>query len=121
MVLKPRFMVFVLVGVACAAIDVGLMVFLRWVGLHYLLATSLGFVAGFAVNFLLHSRITFRAQYTHGTLFRFMVVVVVNFLLSIFMVFVFQEWMNAALWGKLLSLPLVSVNGFFLSKHWVFR
>jgi len=23
--------------------------------------------------------------------------------------------------GKLLSLPVVAVNGFFLSKHWIFK
>jgi len=119
--LQPRFMVYVLVGVACAVIDVGLMEFLRWAGLHYLLATSLGLVAGFSVNFFLHSRVTFSATYTHGQLFRFLAVVLLNFMLSMCIVFVFQEWMNAALLGKLLSLPLVAVNGFFLSKHWVFR
>lgn len=119
--LPPRFMVYVLVGLACAVIDVGLMALLRWAGLHYLMATALGLVVGFSVNFLLHSGITFKATYTHGQLFRFMGVVLMNFLLSMCIVFVFQEWLNAALLGKLLSLPLVAVNGFLLSKHWVFR
>lgn len=121
MMLQSRFVVFVFVGVASAVIDVGLMELLRWVGFHYLLATSIGFGAGFSINFLLHSRVTFRAKYTHGVLLRFAVVVLVNFLLSISIVFVFQEWLNAALWGKLLSLPIVSVNGFFLSRRWVFK
>lgn len=121
MLFQSRFLVFVLVGVASAVIDVGLMALLTWAGFHYLVATSIGFGAGFSVNFLLHSRITFRANYSHGMLFRFMVVVLVNFLLSIFIVFVFQEWLNAALLGKLLSLPIVSVNGFFLSRRWVFK
>lgn len=117
----PRFVVYVLVGVTCAVIDVGLMELLRGLGLHYLLATSLGFLAGFVINFLLHSRITFSAAYTHAQLLRFMMVVLLNFLISMCIVFAFQEWLNAALLGKLLSLPLVAVNGFFLGKHWVFR
>jgi putative flippase GtrA len=82
---------------------------------------ALGFLAGFVSNFLLHSRITFRAAYTHAQLLRFMMVVLLNFLLSMCIVFAFQEGLNAALLGKLLSLPLVAVNGFFLGKYWVFR
>lgn len=116
-----QFSIFVVVGVVCAMIDIGLMQFLLWSGIYYVVATSLGFAAGLIVNFLLHTRITFGANYSHGTLMRFMSVVLVNYLLTMFVVSMFHIWLNMAFLGKLFSLPLVAVNGFLLSKHWVYK
>lgn len=119
--ISRQFIVFVGVGLACAAIDIGLMQTLTWAGMHYMLATTLGFGAGLAVNFLLHTRITFSASYSHGTLLRFMAVVLANYLLTLLTVSLFHAWLDMALLGKVVSLPLVAVNGFLLSKHWVYR
>lgn len=116
-----QFAVFVGVGITCAAIDIGLMQLLTWGGLHYIAATTLGFAAGLVVNFLLHTRITFNTGYSHGTLVRFMVVVLINYLLTLLTVSLFHASLDMALLGKVVSLPLVAVNGFLLSKYWVYR
>ncbi len=117
----PRFFVFVGVGITSAVLDVGLMQLLIWFGANYLAATTLGFIAGLTVNFLLHTRITFGAAYSHGAFLRFMAVVLANYLITLMAVSLLHEWTGIALLGKLLSLPLVAVNGFLLSKYWVFR
>jgi len=116
-----QFVVFVLVGATCAVIDVGLMKLLGMLGLHYLIAASAGFAAGLAVNFALHTCLTFKASYSYATLVRFIGVVLVNYLITMFCVSLFQSWLDMPVFGKVISLPLVAVNGFLLSKHWVFK
>lgn len=116
-----QFVVFVLVGVTCAVIDVGLMKLLGMLGLHYMIAASAGFATGLAANFALHTCLTFKARYSHATLVRFMGVVLVNYLITMFCVSLFHYWVDMPVFGKVISLPLVAVNGFLLSKHWVYK
>lgn len=116
-----QFVVFVLVGVTCAVIDVGLMKLLDMFGLHYMIAASAGFAAGLAANFALHTCLTFKASYSHATLVRFMGVVLVNYLITMFCVALLHHWLDMPVLGKVISLPLVAVNGFLLSKHWVYK
>lgn len=116
-----QFSVFVGVGIVCAVIDVGLMQMLVVAGAPVFSATTAGFLAGLGLNFLLHTRVTFRASYTHAALVKFMLIVVLNYLLTLLCVGLFSAWLSNALIGKLLSLPLVAANGFLLSRHWVYR
>lgn len=116
-----QFAIFIGVGITCAVIDIGLMQLLTMLGVHYMVAATVGFAAGLIVNFLLHTRVTFRAGYSHGMLVRFMTVVLINYLLTILTVSLFHAWLDMAVLGKVASLPLVAVNGFLLSKHWVYR
>ena len=121
MVLASRFVRFVGVGGLCALVDVGLMWLLIGLNVHYFFAASLGFVLGLALNFVLHSRFTFGVNYSHQILFRFLVVVLINYFLTVVSVIVFQQTLGEPVWGKVVSLPLIAVNGFLWSKHWVFR
>lgn len=116
-----RFVSFLGVGGLCALVDVGLMWLLIGLDFHYFFAASLSFGLGLALNFFLHSRLTFGVNYSHQILFRFLVVVLINYFLTLAVVVVFQEILGEPVWGKLVSLPLVAVNGFLWSKHWVFR
>ncbi|MCL2657707.1 MAG: GtrA family protein [Betaproteobacteria bacterium] len=116
-----QFSIFVMMGIACAVIDIGVMQLLIWAGMYYLVATTVGFATGLIANFLLHTHITFSKSYSHGALMRFMAVVLLNYVLTLLTVSLFHMWLNMTLLGKLLSLPLVAVNGFLLSKHWVYR
>ena len=116
-----QFAVFVGVGISCAVIDISLMQLLTLLDVNYIIATTAGFAVGFVINFLLHTRITFSAYYSHIVLIRFMVVVLTNYLLTILTVSLFYAWLDMAFLGKIASLPMVAINGFFLSKHWVYR
>lgn len=116
-----QFVVFILVGVTCAVIDVGLMKLLSIMGLYYMYAATVGFAAGLAANFALHTMLTFKASYSHTKLARFMAVVLVNYLITMACVSAFHHWFDMPVLGKVISLPLVAVNGFLLSKHWVYK
>ena len=119
--LSPQFLIFVGGGLLCALIDIGIMQIL--IRSHYppVLAASAGFLAGFVVNFAFHAKVTFKSVATPATFLRFMCVVGMNYLITIALVGLGVAWWQSALAGKVASLPVVAVNGFFLSKYWIFK
>ncbi len=84
-------------------------------------ATTIGFATGLAINFLLHSRLTFSTSYSHGALARYMLVVIANYTITLSAVALSQIFLDMPIIGKILSLPLVAINGYFLSKHWIYK
>ena len=119
--ISKKFSIFIVVGISCALIDIGLMQLLIWLGVYTLVASTLGFFVGLIANFLLHTHFTFATNYTHGTLARFASVVLINYCMTLLMVYLFLVIANMPLLGKLISLPLVAINGFLLSKNWVYK
>lgn len=113
--------VYIMVGIISALIDVGLMQIMLFFGIHYLVAATFGFIVGLLVNFFLHSRITFKGDYAHSMFARYMVVVFFNYALTLSVVQVFNSLLDMPILGKILSLPLVAINGFFLSKYWIYK
>jgi putative flippase GtrA len=55
-----------------------------------------------------------------STVIRFLAVIGINYLITISFVTVAYSTLGGALIGKIISLPFVAVNGFLLSKYWVF-
>lgn len=113
--------VFLLVGCFCAALDIGVMSSLISGGVDYKVSTTAGFIIGLCVNYVLHTKITFTHKMSRATLLKFLVVVFVNYFTTLGLVSVSQLLFDNPLTGKLLSLPVVAVNGFLLSKFWVYR
>ncbi len=118
---RRQFLVFVAGGVLCALIDIGLMQLLIGSGVDYRAATTAGFAAGLLVNYAYHAKVTFQAQAGARNFARFLCVVALNYLLTMACVAVSVAVAGDALPGKLVSLPLVAVNGYLLSKYWIFR
>src|SRR5690606_31051165 len=87
---SKRFIVYLAVGVVCAAVDIGLMKLLMFNGVNYLIAATVGFVAGLILNFFLHTWVTFNAQYSHSAFGRYLVVVFANYILTLISIAVFQ-------------------------------
>ncbi|MCD2511090.1 GtrA family protein [Comamonas endophytica] len=116
-----QFMTYMAIGVFCALLDIGLMQLLILSETNYILATTAGFAASLCVNFLLHMNLTFKAIYSHGSLVRYLCVVLANYCLTLLTVSIFHAWLDMAILGKILSLPLVAINGYFFSKHWIYR
>lgn len=116
-----QFLVFIAGGGLSALVDIGLMQLLIMNGVAPLAATTAGFAAGLCVNYAFHARVTFKNVTSLRTLSRFLCVVGLNYLLTLGLVALSVALFEQALIGKLLSLPLVAVNGFFLSKHWIFK
>ena len=116
-----QFATFVAGGVICALVDIGLMQALLWQGVHYAGAASAGFAAGLLVNYAFHSRITFGAAATPANLARYLCLVAMNYLLTLGCVALAVPFLGEPLFGKILSLPLVAVNGYLLGKYWIFK
>lgn len=116
-----QFGVFIGVGLVCAAVDVGLMYWLMSAEVSPLVSASGGFAIGLWLNFLLHSRMTFKASASWQRLVRFLWVVALNYAMTLACVLAAEFWLASPLLGKLISLPLVALNGFFLSRIWVFK
>ncbi|GGY73588.1 GtrA family protein [Pseudoduganella plicata] len=118
-----RFAVYLVGGVLSALADVGTMQALLMGNVPAVPAASAGFAAGLLVNYSFHARVTFRdlAGGGTGTVLRYLCLVLVNYLITVAMVAASQRWLGMAMPGKLLSMPVVAVNGFLLGKHWIFR
>lgn len=116
-----QFVVFVAGGVLCALVDVGLMQLLLLLGVHYSLAASAGFGTGLLVNYAFHTRITFNSSANSSNFIRYLCVVCINYLLMLACVALAAALLDNPLAGKLISLPIVAINGYLLSKHWIYK
>jgi putative flippase GtrA len=116
-----QFATFVAGGLLCAGVDIGLMQLLITAGVHHTAAASAGFGAGLLVNYAFHSQVTFGGGASRATFARYLAVVGLNYLLTIACVALAVALVNNPLAGKILSLPLVAVNGYLLSRHWIFK
>jgi putative flippase GtrA len=116
-----QFGLFVFGGLLCALVDIGLMQLLLHNGLHFTAATTAGFLAGLLVNYAFHSRVTFDAAATTSSFARYLCVVGINYVLTLGCVALAQSLAGMPLAGKIVSLPLVSINGYLLGKYWIFK
>lgn len=118
---QRQFLLYLAGGVASALIDVGLMQFLIYSGVDYVTATSIGFIAGLVFNYGYHATVTFTAPPSGRSMGRYLAVVAMNYLFTLACVALSVHLLGLAVVGKLLSLPLVAINGFILGKHWIFK
>ena len=116
-----QFALFVTGGVICAVADIGLMQLLLAAGATAFMAASGGFALGLLVNYAFHSRVTFNTAASPANFSRYLCVVAINYLLTLACVAIAGAVLDNPLAGKLLSLPLVALNGYLLSKYWIFK
>jgi putative flippase GtrA len=116
-----QFGTFIAGGLLCALVDIGVMQGLLRAGAHFTGATTAGFLAGLLVNYAFHSRVTFDAAASKASFARYLCVVGLNYLLTMGCVSLAVSLAGMPLLGKIVSLPLVSVSGYLLSKFWIFR
>lgn len=116
-----QFAVFVGVGVLSACVDIGVLQLLVLGGWATGFSVSCGFAAGLLVNYWCHARLTFRVSMTSRSMLRFGVVVGLNYLITLSCVLGAERAEIGVLLGKVVSLPIVALNGFAFSKYWVFK
>lgn len=118
---QRQFLLYLAGGVFSALIDVGLMQSLIVGGANYIVATSAGFIGGLLFNYAYHARVTFTAPPSGRSMARYLIVVALNYGFTLACVALSVRLAGTALTGKLLSLPLVAINGFILGKRWIFK
>lgn len=116
-----QFLVYVIVGLLSATLDIGSMQLLLSAGMIHSQAVSIGFGLGLLFNYLAHQRVTFSSQHSPGSVRRYAAVLLLNYGLTLGCVEAGLYLFDSVLAGKLLSLPLVALNGFVLGRYWVFR
>ncbi len=118
---QRQFLLYLCGGVASALIDVGLMQLLIVAGVHYAVAASAGFFAGLGFNYAFHARITFAHPPSGRSFARYITLVALNYGFTLGCVALGVHLGAAAVLGKIISLPIVAINGYLLGKHWIFR
>ena len=116
-----QFMMFSVVGIISAIMDVGLLLALAQLGVHAYLALTVALFFGLGINLCLHARLTFQTRLSTKNAVRFLVVVGMNYGLTLIVVFIFEQLGLNYLLGKIISLPVVAGHGFLLSRLWVFK
>jgi len=116
-----QFATFTAVGLFSATVDLGALYTLLQLGVTPYVAITGAFISGLVINLWLHSRLTFETTLRAENSIRFLFVVVMNYVLTLSIVFVFELLGLGYLFGKIAALPFISIHGFLWSKHWVFK
>ena len=120
--INRQFSIYIAGGILSALIDVGTMQFLILCGVGKITSTSIGFLLGLLFNYAFHAKMTFRSKTSIFVIFRFLVGVGANYLITIASVYCsYSLFHQSALIGKIISLPIVAINGFLLGKYWIFK
>ena len=119
--MSRQFAIFLLVGLACAFIDIAIMELFRLEGVHYGVAVSAGFGVGVIANYLLHAKFTFKTSSSQVNFLKFACIVMLNYGITLLFVVGSTHFLGSVLTGKIASLPVIAVNGFLLSRYWAFK
>ena len=109
------------VGLLTAGVDVGLVfVFLKF-NFQVLTSVSIGYIAGVLFNFLTQAIVTFNSNISGKKLLKYLTVVAINYFLTIIIVLIFKKLTCGPMIGKIFSLPIIAIIGFYLSKKWIYK
>lgn len=119
---RRQFAVYVMVGLASAAVDVGLLWGLLAIGVWRTAAVGIGLIAGMVVNYLLHMRVTFRAASAADlrSVALYVSIVLVNYLITLGFVEAGAMFGHPIVLWKLASLPVIALIGFLFTRRFVF-
>ncbi len=99
--LSQQFIVFSMVGIISATMDVGLLLALVQLGSHPYLAITAAFLFGLGINLWLHARLTFQTRLSTKNTIRFLAVVGMNYGLTLGVVLIFEQLGLSYVLGKL--------------------
>lgn len=121
-IINNRFFRFLTVGLVVTLIDLGLTYATDRLTGDRIIAVTVGFSTGLAASYLLHARISFTTPLAPTTQIpRLLVAVLINYLLTVGIVILAGTVIGApTVTGKLLSLPIVAVCSYLLSRHWIY-
>lgn len=112
---------YLIVGLITAGVDVGLVIVLLKFNFHLLTSVSIGYLTGVLFNFFTQAIITFNSNVSGKRLLKYLTVVAINYFLTLIIILVFKKIGLSPLVGKIFSLPIVAIFGFYLSKKWIYK
>ena len=119
--LPRQFIVFCFVGVVSVAVDLFALLELVHLEVPPLIAVTISFIAGMLVNIWLHANLTFKTTLNTDRIVRFLMILCINYLVTLAAVLFFEKQGFSYLLGKLISLPLIAIHGFLWSRLWIFK
>ena len=117
----PNFLVYLIVGLLSAIIDLITLSILISLNATEWLAVTVAFIAGFVFNVKAHAFFTFASPLTRKSALRFTAVVAVNYLLTLLIIETLTAFSCGLIVAKVVSLPIIAVSGYLLGRHWAFK
>jgi putative flippase GtrA len=121
MIITRQFVTYVSIGIVSAMVDITILKLSMLLHVGFFFATLAGYIFGLIVNYFLHSFFTFKSSVAVHRMFRYLILVFINYWLTVVLVFFSISFMNDAIYGKIISLPIVAIIGFFASKKWIYN
>lgn len=117
------FFVFCLVGGTSAIVDISSLYCLSNVlDISDFVSISISYLLGLIVNYYLHTYFTFKKSASKSNLIKFIIVVCINYIITISLVSILVNVLLVGLiLSKVITLPIIAVTGFLLSKLWVYN
>ncbi|MFA0049347.1 GtrA family protein [Vibrio sp. 10N.261.51.F11] len=117
------FIIFCVVGGVSAIVDVlSLILLSKYLLINDNISITLAFLLGLLVNYFLHTYLTFKSTPTKSNLAKFMIVVAVNYLLTILLIHTIISVSNFDIViAKIITLPVIAIIGYITSKIWVYN
>jgi putative flippase GtrA len=121
MVIDQRFFVYLIGGILSAAVDVAIFQILLFYEVNLFYATTIGFTVSLCINYLFHAKFTFSSKVHSSSFAKYLIVVAFNYMITLGMVIFFSWLISSALVGKIVSLPIIAIIGYFSGKYWIYK
>lgn len=118
-----QILIFLWVGGTSALLDIGLFYLCHRVASWDIYTSAvIAYLVSLVYNYLLHTYLTFERKAETGNLFKFAVLVIVNYSLTALLLYFLVDIASInAIWAKILTIPIIAVNTFIVSKKWIYR
>jgi putative flippase GtrA len=112
---------FTLVGIISTIADIGVLRILISLKADDVIAIGLSFFIGVIINYMLHGIYTFQSTLSRKSIVKYFAVIIMNYLITNLIIFTFKEYNYSIIYSKLISIPFIAINGFILSKYWIYK
>lgn len=112
---------FASVGIISTIVDVGILRFLLSISMGEYIAIALSYFLGVIVNYMLHGLYTFNYSLSKKSAYKYCAVILLNYLITNLIIYIFQKYSFNIIYSKMCSIPFIAINGFILSKYWIYK
>ena len=112
---------YIAVGIITVVLDIILMTILISLSVNAIVASTISFYIAVLINYYLQSVFTFETVLSTISLTRYLTVLLLNYFITTLLVYIFIQFLLNPIIGKLLSIPLVVINSYYLSMHWIYK
>lgn len=117
-----KVVIFLFVGGGSALIDLGVLYALTNILiLPPDLSVSIAFISGLIFNYICHTYFTFGKSVTKVNLIKYLMVVMINYLLTLTLVNFQLALGFSIILAKIITLPIIAIITFILSNKWVYK